>query len=146
MANVKGISQWSAEYPRPNKDAQGRKMRKPWTDRKVKTAIRKKARLYARMKKIRKESDIRRYRHCKEATQSLERQTCYSNINNIIEFDEENDSKPNRRNASGLTLYLSGRIIQEVYLSKTKAVYSMLPRKKPTFRIANTNQPHTWRR
>ena len=68
-------------------------MRKPWIDRKVKTALRKKA----RMKKICKEFDIRRYQQWKADTQSLERQSNYSYINNIIEFNEINDNKPDKQ-------------------------------------------------
>ena len=39
----------------PAKTIKGRKMRKPWIDRKVRSAIRKRARLYTRMKKTKKE-------------------------------------------------------------------------------------------
>ena len=49
------------------------------------------------MKKTRKESDIRRYRHCKADTQRLERQSYYSYINNIIEFDEQKNNKPDKQ-------------------------------------------------
>ena len=45
----------------PTKTLKGRIKRKPWIDKKMKTAMQKKARLYTRMKKTRKEPDIRRY-------------------------------------------------------------------------------------
>ena len=44
------------------KTLKGTRRKKPWIDRKVRTAIRKKARLYTRMKKTKKEKDIRKYR------------------------------------------------------------------------------------
>ena len=46
----------------PAKTLKGTRRKKPWIDRKVRTAIRKKARLYTRMKKTKKEKDIRKYR------------------------------------------------------------------------------------
>ena len=78
----------------PAKTINGRKMRKPWIDRKVRSAIRKRARLYTRMKKTKKEQDIRKYRQCKGDVQKLERQAYYSYINNIIEVNEDQDEKP----------------------------------------------------
>ena len=78
----------------PAKTIKGRKMRKSWIDRKVRSAIRKRARLYTRMKKTKKEQDIRKYRQCKGDVQKLERQAYYSYINNIIEVNEDQDEKP----------------------------------------------------
>ena len=49
----------------PSKILKGQKVRKPWVDKKVKAAIRKKARLYKRMKRSKNIKDIRKYRHCK---------------------------------------------------------------------------------
>ena len=81
----------------PAKTLKGRKMKKPWIDRKVRTAIRKKARLYTRMRKTKKQQDIRKYRQCKGDVQKLERKAYYSYINNIIEVSEDNDDKPSKQ-------------------------------------------------
>ena len=81
----------------PTKTLKGRKMKKPWIDRKVRTAIRKKARLYTRMKKTKKQQDIRKYRQCKGDVQKLERQAYFSYINNIIEVNEDHDDKPSKQ-------------------------------------------------
>ena len=81
----------------PAKTLKGRKMKKPWIDRKVRTAIRKKARLYTRMRKTKKQQDIRKYRQCKGDVQKLERQAYFSYINNIIEVNEDHDDKPSKQ-------------------------------------------------
>ena len=81
----------------PAKTLKGRKMKKPWIDGKVRTAIRKKARLYTRMRKTKKQQDIRKYRQCKGDVQKLERQAYYSYINNIIEVNEDHDDKPSKQ-------------------------------------------------
>ena len=46
---------------------------KPWIDRKVRASMRKKAKLYTKIKKTGKEKDISKYRLCKRATQKIER-------------------------------------------------------------------------
>ena len=81
----------------PVKTLKGRKIKKPWIDRKVRAAIRKRARLYTRMKKTKKEVDIRKYRQCKGDIQKLERQAYYSYINNIIEVNEDLDERPSKQ-------------------------------------------------
>ena len=80
----------------PAKTLNGRKMKNPWIDRKVRTAIRKKARLYTRMRKTKKQQDIRKYRQCKGDVQKLERQAYFSYINNIIEVHDDKPSKQKR--------------------------------------------------
>ena len=81
----------------PAKTLKGTRRKKPWIDRKVRTAIRKRARLYTRMKKNKKEKDIRKYRQCKGDVQKLERQAYFSYINNIIEVNEDQDDKPSKQ-------------------------------------------------
>jgi len=65
----------------PSKSLREGHRRKPWVDQKVKTAIRKKAKLYTRMKKTQNPSDIRKYRSLKSATQKLERQAYHRYVN-----------------------------------------------------------------
>ena len=79
----------------PVKTLKGRRMKKPWIDRKVRTAIRKRARLdlYTRMKKTKKEQDMRNYRQSKGDVQKPERHAYYSYINNIIKASDDQDDK-----------------------------------------------------
>ena len=79
----------------PAKTLKGTRRKKPWIDRKVRTAIRKKARLYTRMEKTKK--DIRKYRQCKWDVQKLERQAYFSYINIIIEVHDNQDDKPSKQ-------------------------------------------------
>ena len=81
----------------PTKILKGQKVRKPWVDKKVKAAIRKKARLYTRMKRSKNEKDIRKFRHCKSETQKLERQAYHHYINTIIEVGDSEDEKPTKQ-------------------------------------------------
>ena len=85
----------------PARTLRGTRRKKPRIERKVRTAIRKKARLYTRMKKTKKEKDIRKYmyRQCKGDIQKLERQAYFSYINNIIEVNDihNQDDKPSKQ-------------------------------------------------
>ena len=83
----------------PARTLWGTRRKKPWIECKVRTAIRKKARLYTRMKKTKKEKDIRKYmyRQCKGDIQKLERQVYFSYINNIIEVNDNQDDKPSKQ-------------------------------------------------
>ena len=81
----------------PAKTLRGTRRKKPWIDRKVRTAIRKRARLYTRMMKTKNEKDIRKYRQCKGDVQKLERQAYFSYINTIIEVNDDQDDKPSKQ-------------------------------------------------
>ncbi|XP_053383306.1 uncharacterized protein LOC128549774 [Mercenaria mercenaria] len=72
--------------------------RKPWIDRKVRAS---KAKLYTRMKKTGQDEDINRYRQCKRqcksTTQKLERVTYQNYVNNLIEVDDPDETKPSKQ-------------------------------------------------
>ncbi|KAH3721742.1 hypothetical protein DPMN_064690 [Dreissena polymorpha] len=59
--------------------------------------MRKKAKLYTKIKKTGKEKDISKYRLCKRATQKLERETYQKYVNNLIEVDDPDSTKPSKQ-------------------------------------------------
>ena len=145
-----------------NAKLKGTRRKKPWIDRKVRTAIRKKARLYTRMKKTKKEKDIRKYRQCKGDVQKLERQAYFLYINNIIEVNDDQDDKPSkqkrfwsyikslRKDITGITpLKDKGRLFNS---PKDKATilnrqYLLSPRKTQTRSLAHlAHHILTWKR
>jgi hypothetical protein len=81
----------------PTKIIKDSHKKKPWITHRVKAAMRRRSKLYNRMKKTGKESDIRKYRNCKSQTQKLERTSYYSYINNIIEFDTSDPEKQTKQ-------------------------------------------------
>ena len=50
----------------PTKTLNGKKIRKPWINRKVKSQMRRRDKLFRRMKKTKNDSDIRKYKECKK--------------------------------------------------------------------------------
>ncbi|XP_052261072.1 uncharacterized protein LOC127865168 [Dreissena polymorpha] len=77
----------------PSKLLKNQKTKKPWIDRKVKSAIKRRTKLYRRMKKTKSGADIRKYKVCKSHVQKLERQNYHQYINNLIEVQDPNDDK-----------------------------------------------------
>ena len=57
--------------------------------------MRRRDKLFRRMKKTKNETDIRKFKECKKAVQKTERQSYWTYINNIIETgDPDNDHTP----------------------------------------------------
>ena len=82
----------------PSKMLKGNKVKKPWINRTVRSLIRRRNKLFRKMKKTKKESDIQNYKHSKSAVQKAERQSYWSYINNIIETDDaEKDHPPKQK-------------------------------------------------
>ena len=65
----------------------GKKIKKPWINRKLKAQVRRRDKLFRRMKKTNNETDIRKFKECKKAVQKIERQSYWTNINGIIETE-----------------------------------------------------------
>ena len=78
----------------PTKTLNGKKIRKPWINRKVKSQMRRRDKLFRRMKKTKNDSDIRKYKECKKALQKHERQAYWTYINGIIEADDPEVDRP----------------------------------------------------
>ena len=71
-----------------------KKIRKPWINRKVKSQMRRRDKLFRRMKKTKNDSDISKYKECKKALQKHERQAYWTYINGIIEADDPEVDRP----------------------------------------------------
>ena len=67
----------------PTKTLNGKKIKKPWINRKVKSQMRRRDKLFRRMRKTKNDSDIRKYKECKKALQKSERQDYWTYINDI---------------------------------------------------------------
>ena len=87
----------------PTKTLNGKKIRKPWINRKVKSQMRRRDKLFRRMKKTKNDSDIRKYKECKKALQKHERQAYWTYINGIIEADDPEVDRPPKQKDSGTT-------------------------------------------
>ena len=73
-----------------------------------------KARLYTRMKKTKKEKDIRKYRQCNGDVKKIEKKQAYfSYINNIIEVNDDRTINLQNRSGSGPTSNPLEKITQE---------------------------------
>ena len=81
----------------PKRTIRGNKTRKPWIDRKVKTSIRRRNKLYSRMKKTKNAADIRKYKESKRKVQKAERNSYWNYINNIIEVGDDQNGPPNKQ-------------------------------------------------
>ena len=68
----------------PTKLLSGKKINKPWINKKIKSLLRCRDKLFRRMKKTKNEKDVRKYKDCKKAVQKQERQSYWTYINNII--------------------------------------------------------------
>ena len=75
----------------PSKMLRGNKIKKPWINRKVKSLMKRRSKLFTRMRKTRNETDIRKYKECKKTLQKTERQSYWAYVNNIIETGDPND-------------------------------------------------------
>ena len=78
----------------PTKMLNGKKVRKPWINRKVKSQMRRRDKLFRRMKKTKNESDTRKYKDCKKGVQKSERQAYWTYINGIIEAEDPEVDRP----------------------------------------------------
>ena len=83
----------------PTKTLNGKKIRKPWINRKVKSQMRRRDKLFRRMKKTKNDSDIRKYKECKKALQKHERQAYWTYINGINEADDPEVDRPPKHRA-----------------------------------------------
>ena len=82
----------------PTKLLRGKKINKPWINKKIKSLMRCRDKLFRRMKKTKNEKDIRKYKDCKKAVQKQERQSYWTYINNIIEEgDPDSDQQPKQK-------------------------------------------------
>ena len=78
----------------PTKILNRKKIRKLWINRKVKSQIRRRDKLFRRMRKTKNDSDIRKYKECKKAVQKHERQAYWTYINGIIEAEDPEVDRP----------------------------------------------------
>ena len=53
--------------------------------------MKRRSKLFTRMRKTRNETDIRKYKECKKTLQKTERQPYWAYVNNIIETGDPND-------------------------------------------------------
>ena len=82
----------------PTKILSGKKIKKPWINRKIKAMMHRRDKLFSRMRKTKNERDIRKFNECKKAVQETERQSYWNYINNIIETGEpDNDHTPKQK-------------------------------------------------
>ena len=82
----------------PTRLIKGNKLKKPWIDKKVRSLIRRRQKLFQRMRKTRNETDVRKYRECKRILQKSERQSYWSYVNNIIEVgDQDSACQPKQK-------------------------------------------------
>ena len=69
----------------------GNKIKKPWIDRKIKSLMKRRDKLFTRMRKTKNETDVRKYKECKSTLQKAERQSYWAYVNNIIEIGNPDD-------------------------------------------------------
>ena len=82
----------------PTKMLSGKKIKKLWINRKLKAQMRRRDKLFRRMKKTKNETDIWKFKECKKAVQKIERQSYWTYINGIIETGEpDNDHTPKQK-------------------------------------------------
>ena len=82
----------------PTKLISGKKINKPWINKKIKFLMRCRDKLFRRMRKTKNEKDVRRFKDCKKAVQKQERQSYWSYTNNIIEVgDPDSDQQPKQK-------------------------------------------------
>ena len=82
----------------PTKLLSGKKINKHWINKKIKSLMRWRDKLFRRMRKTKKEKDVRRFKDCKKAVQKQERQSYWNYINNIIEVgDPDSDQQPKQK-------------------------------------------------
>ena len=75
----------------------GNKTKKPWINKKVRSVLHRKTRLYTRMRSTKSESDLRKYKESKRQAKKVERQSYWENINNIIEIEDPDTSQPSKQ-------------------------------------------------
>ena len=82
----------------PTKLLSEKKINKPWINKKIKSLMRCRDKLFRRMKKTKNEKDVRKYKDCKKAVQKQERQSYWTYINNIIEVgDPDSEQQPKQK-------------------------------------------------
>ena len=75
----------------------GKKIKKPWINRKIKTQMRRRDKLFRRMKKTKNETDIRKSKECRKAAQKIERESYWTYINSIIETGESDNDHTHKQ-------------------------------------------------
>ena len=78
----------------PTKMFSGKKLKKLWINRNVKSQMRRRDKLFRRVKKTENDSDIRKYKDCKNAVQKSERQAYWAYINGIIGAEDPEVDRP----------------------------------------------------
>ena len=78
----------------PTKMLSRRKLKKSWINRKVKSQMRRRDKLFRRMKTTKNDIDIRKYKVCKKAVQKSVRQAYWAYINGIIEVEDSEVDRP----------------------------------------------------
>ena len=79
---------------KPSKMLSRKKLKKPWINRKVKSQMRRRGKLFRRVKKTKNDSDTRKYKDCKKAVQKSERQAYWVYINGVIETEDPEVDRP----------------------------------------------------
>jgi hypothetical protein len=82
----------------PQKTVKGNKNNKQWINREVKSALRRKNKLFKKKKASQKPSDIKKYKDAKATVQRIQRKAYWEYVDNIIEFgDPEKDENPGKQ-------------------------------------------------
>ena len=82
----------------PQKTLRGNKNNKQWTDRNVKTSIRKRNKLFQKQKSTKKPKDIKRYIEAKSNAHILQRKVYWEYVDNLIEIgNPDSDENPNKQ-------------------------------------------------
>jgi hypothetical protein len=83
----------------PQKTVKGNKNNKQWINREVKSALRRRNKLFKKKKASQKPSDIKKYKDAKATAERIQSKAYWEYENNIIEFgDPENYEKPGKQN------------------------------------------------
>jgi hypothetical protein len=82
----------------PQKTVKGNKNNKQWINREVKSALRRKNKLFKKKKASQKPSDIKKYKDAKATVQRIQRKAYWEYVDNIIEFGHpEKDENPGKQ-------------------------------------------------
>lgn len=82
----------------PQKQIRGNKNNKQWIDRTVRSAIRKRDKLFRKQKSTRNVKDIKKYKQAKASAQSLQRKAHWQYVDNLIEIgDPESKHNPGKQ-------------------------------------------------
>ena len=82
----------------PQKTAKGNKNNKQWINREVKSASRRRNKLFKKKKTSQTPGDIKKYKDAKGTAQRLQRKGYWEYVDNIIEFGHpEKDENPGKQ-------------------------------------------------